>query len=71
MFQRKCGPGWRCTNCDNVPSPRSTSETAESEVEQEELHDDLSEYNSELVDDVESESGHKQDDDLYNYLLDE
>ena len=42
----------RCTNCENVPSPRSTSETAESEVEQE-LHDDHSlrnEYNSELVD---------------------
>ena len=64
----------RRANCENVPSPRSTSETAESEVEQEELHDDRSlrnEYNSELVDDLESESDHEQDDDLSNSLIDE
>ena len=40
-----------------------------------ELHDDhgqlRNEYNSELVDDIESKSDHEQDDDLSNSLLDE
>ena len=45
---------------------------AESEVEQEELNDARSlrnEYNSELVDDVESESDQEQDDDPSNSLF--
>ena len=63
----KCGPGCRCTNCENLPSSRSQpNEPDDNEVEQE-LQDDLSlrlTYNSELVDDVhgaDTASDHEQD----------
>ena len=55
---RKCGPGCRCSNCQNVPSSTQVSSTSQTEtsddVEQEELMDDSNIrqlHHDELVDD--------------------
>ena len=64
----KCGPGCRCTNCENIPSSRSQpDEPDDSAVEQQELQDDCSlrlAYNSEVVNDIDgaAASDHEQDD---------
>ena len=46
----RCGPGCRCSNCEDVPSTRSLPDN--NEVEQEELLSDHGVYNSELVEDI-------------------
>ena len=55
----KCGPGCRCTNCENLPSSRSQPDDQdENEVEQEELQGDRSlrqAYNSELVEAIDGD----------------
>ena len=53
---RKCGPGCRCSHCENVPSSIQVSRTPETEtsdeVETEELEDDINirhQYHTEMV----------------------
>ena len=74
--ERRCGPGCRCSNCQNVPSSPQVSgagtsvmETSD-DIEQEELVDDNNvrqSYHTELVDDNDGgEPVSDEDDDEMN-----
>ena len=59
---RHCGPGCRCSLCDNDPSSIQVSRTPETEtsdeVETEELEDDINikhQYHTEMVEDEDGE----------------
>ena len=69
----KCGPGCKCTDCQNTPSVRSQSSEPDSDVELEELQDDQSvrqAYSMELVDDTDdggAESDEQEEDILTSF----